>query len=129
MLTRKFYLLGRDRLIDELAPPPAGRVLEIACGTGRNLIGAARHYPDGPLLRFRHLGGDARHCARQIRKAGLDERIRIAAGDATDFSRRAAVRRRGLRSHLHLLCPVDDPAVAASRCSKRWAHWRRAGVC
>ena len=30
--TRKFYLLGRDRLITELAPPAGGSVLEIACG-------------------------------------------------------------------------------------------------
>ena len=32
-LTRKFYLLGRDRVIDELAPPRGGKVLEVACGT------------------------------------------------------------------------------------------------
>jgi len=43
--SRKYYLLGRDRLIGELAPPPGGSVLEIACGTGRNLVKAARRYP------------------------------------------------------------------------------------
>ena len=40
--TRKYYLLGRDRLIEGLAPPPGGRVLEIGCGTARNLVAAAR---------------------------------------------------------------------------------------
>ena len=45
-LTRKFYLLGRDQLIDTLAPPAGARLLEIGCGTGRNLIRAARAYPD-----------------------------------------------------------------------------------
>jgi S-adenosylmethionine-diacylgycerolhomoserine-N-methlytransferase len=50
--TRKYYLLGRDRLIDELAPPPGGSVLEIACGTGRNLIKGARRYPDARFFGF-----------------------------------------------------------------------------
>ena len=33
-LTRKFYLLGRDRLIERLAPAPGDVVLEIGCGWG-----------------------------------------------------------------------------------------------
>ena len=36
-LTRKYYLFGRDRMIDRLAVPEGGTVLEVACGTGRNL--------------------------------------------------------------------------------------------
>ncbi|MDP3319209.1 MAG: class I SAM-dependent methyltransferase, partial [Bosea sp. (in: a-proteobacteria)] len=43
--SRKFYLLGRDRLIDDLAPPEGGSVLEIGCGTGRNLVRIAQAYP------------------------------------------------------------------------------------
>ena len=45
-LTRKYYLLGRDGLIDALAPSKDGSVIEIGCGTGRNLIVAARAWPD-----------------------------------------------------------------------------------
>ena len=44
-VTRKYYLLGRDALIDRLEPPVDGRVLEIGCGTARNLI--ARRSSDG----------------------------------------------------------------------------------
>ncbi len=44
--TRRFYLLGRERLIAELDVPPGGSVLEIGCGTGRNLILVARRYPN-----------------------------------------------------------------------------------
>ena len=44
-LSRKYYLLGRDRLIEQLSPPPGGRVLEIGCGTARNLVAAAAAYP------------------------------------------------------------------------------------
>lgn len=48
-LTRKYYLLGRDRLIDELAVPENGALLEVGCGTGRNLLLAARRYPSAAL--------------------------------------------------------------------------------
>lgn len=84
--TRKFYLLGRDRVIEELAPPPGGRVLEIACGTGRNLIAAARRYPGAHLYGFDISTAMLDTARRQVRKAGLDDHIRVAHGDATDFS-------------------------------------------
>jgi S-adenosylmethionine-diacylgycerolhomoserine-N-methlytransferase len=48
-LTRKYYLLGRDQLIAELDPPPRGTVLEIGCGTGRNLLAVRRRYPEARL--------------------------------------------------------------------------------
>jgi S-adenosylmethionine-diacylgycerolhomoserine-N-methlytransferase len=44
--TRKYYLLGRDRMIGGLAMSPRQSLLEIGCGTGRNLAVAARRYPD-----------------------------------------------------------------------------------
>ena len=84
--TRKFYLLGRDRVIDELAPPPAGRVLEIACGTGRNLIAAARRYPDARFYGFDVSAAMLDTARGKISRAALDGRIRLAPADATDFS-------------------------------------------
>ena len=47
-LTRKYYLLGRDDLIDAVAARANGPVLEIGCGTGRNLIRLARLRPLKP---------------------------------------------------------------------------------
>ena len=44
-ITRKPYLLGRDRLIRELDVPDGGHVLEIGCGTARNLLAAQQLYP------------------------------------------------------------------------------------
>ena len=35
--TRRPYLLGRDRVVQVIAAQPAGHVLEIGCGTARNL--------------------------------------------------------------------------------------------
>ncbi len=44
-ITRKYYLFGRDRLIAALDCTGNETVLEIACGTGRNLAKARRAYP------------------------------------------------------------------------------------
>src|ERR1700694_3898640 len=44
--TRRYYLLARDRLIAGLRPGAGKSVLEIGCGTGINLVLAARLYPD-----------------------------------------------------------------------------------
>jgi S-adenosylmethionine-diacylgycerolhomoserine-N-methlytransferase len=44
-LTRKYYLLGRDRLLAEMKIRDGDRVLEAGCGTGRNLIVLAEKHP------------------------------------------------------------------------------------
>lgn len=44
-LTRKYYLLGRDRLIHDLDLSKGQSLLEVGCGTGRNLAVVADHYP------------------------------------------------------------------------------------
>jgi len=49
-LTRKYYLLGRDRLILGLDLSNGQSLLEVGCGTGRNLVVAANHYPDARLF-------------------------------------------------------------------------------
>lgn len=43
--TRKYYLLGRDRLIKEMDVREGENILEIGCGTGRNLAILAKKYP------------------------------------------------------------------------------------
>jgi len=45
-LTRHCYLLGRDRLLRSLPHRPGGLVLEMGCGTGRNLIRLAKMRPE-----------------------------------------------------------------------------------
>ncbi|MBO6814461.1 MAG: methyltransferase domain-containing protein [Rhizobiaceae bacterium] len=84
-LTRKYYLLGRDRAISELTPPSGGHVLEIGCGTGRNLIIAARQYPDVTFHGL-DISSEMLSTARSsIAKVGLSERIRLACADAARF--------------------------------------------
>ncbi|MBX3490634.1 MAG: class I SAM-dependent methyltransferase [Parvibaculum sp.] len=84
-LTRRYYLLGRDRLIENLSPPPGATVLEVGCGTGRNLVHAARLHGQAD-----YFGIDISHemlasARRAARRAGFDGAIHLAAGDATRF--------------------------------------------
>jgi len=91
-LTRKYYLLGRDRLIDELTPPVGGHVLEIGCGTGRNLIAAARCWP-GAHFHGIDISEEMLKSARAaIARAGLTRRVTVARGDATGFDPNALFR-------------------------------------
>jgi len=84
--SRKYYLLGRDRLIEELSPPSGGSVLEIACGTGRNLIKAARRYPDARFYGFDISGAMLDTARANIFSHRLADRVIVAEGDATEFS-------------------------------------------
>lgn len=83
-LTRKYYLLGRDLLIDRLAPPPSGTVLEVGCGTGRNLIAAARRYPQARFFGFDISERMLQTARANVAKAGLEDRITLTCGDASD---------------------------------------------
>jgi S-adenosylmethionine-diacylgycerolhomoserine-N-methlytransferase len=83
-LTRKYYLLGRDLLIDELQPPPGGAVLELGCGTGRNLIAAARRYPQARFYGLDISRQMLETAQVNIDRAGLAGRITLVEGDAAD---------------------------------------------
>jgi len=83
-LTREYYLLGRDHLIRSLEAGD-GRVLEIGCGTGRNLIDAARTNPAARLYGIDISSEMLRTARAKVMKAGLGGRIRLARGDATAF--------------------------------------------
>lgn len=83
--TRKYYLLGRDRLIYRLNPPAGGRVLEIGCGTARNLIMAARAHPDVRFFGI-DISSEMLDTARRlVEREGLSTDIRLARADATNF--------------------------------------------
>lgn len=86
--SRKYYLLGRDRLLCNLVPPVGGSILEVGCGTARNLVLAARLYPDSMCYGFDVSRMMLDTAERNIARAGLATRIRVAEGDATRFDSR-----------------------------------------
>jgi S-adenosylmethionine-diacylgycerolhomoserine-N-methlytransferase len=89
-LTRKPYLLGRDRLIAELGLEAGGSVLEMGCGTGRNLVAVARAYPKAELYGFDISEEMLKTAKAAVNLAGLADRIHLLQGDATEFDAAAA---------------------------------------
>jgi len=84
-VTRKPYLLGRDAMIAQLAPPAGAAMLEIGCGTGRILVHVARTYPRARVYGFDVSAAMLTTAATSIAAAGLASRVEIAAADATSF--------------------------------------------
>ena len=84
--TRKYYLFGRDRLIRELALRPGDRLVEVGCGTARNLIRIARRYPQAHLFGLDASLEMLKTAGEAVRRAGLQTRIRLVHGYAEDLS-------------------------------------------
>jgi S-adenosylmethionine-diacylgycerolhomoserine-N-methlytransferase len=84
-LTRRHYLFGRDQLIADLKPPASGSVLEIGCGTARNLICAARRYPDAKFFGIDVSDEMLKTARASIEWSPFSDIIRIAQADATAF--------------------------------------------
>lgn len=111
-LTRKYYLLGRDRLIADLDPPQDGSVLEIGCGTGRNLAVAARRYKAA-----RFYGFDISRVMLDTAEAKLDRRAALAQADAATFDPQAVFGRKGFERVFcaYTLSMIPDWRAALTR--------------
>jgi S-adenosylmethionine-diacylgycerolhomoserine-N-methlytransferase len=79
-LTRKYYLFGRDGLIAGLDARPGEAVLEIACGTGRNLVAIGKRWPGTALF-----GLDISDEMLKNARAALGGAAKLAQGDACAF--------------------------------------------
>lgn len=78
--TRKYYLFGRDTLIEGLNAHQGMRLLEIACGTGRNMVKIDKAWPGLELY-----GLDiSSEMLKNARKA-LGQKARLGLGDACAF--------------------------------------------
>lgn len=83
--TRAYYLLGRNQLLDGLNAGPGTTVLEIACGTARNLLRAAEFYPEATLYGI-DISSEMLITARKsVAKSRHSQRIKLALADATRF--------------------------------------------
>jgi S-adenosylmethionine-diacylgycerolhomoserine-N-methlytransferase len=98
--TRRHYLLGRDQMIAGLKPAPRARVLEIGCGTGRNLIKAAQTYPEARFFGLDVSTEMLTSAIESIERKAWGDRVRVAHGDATGFDPKRAF---GVRSFDHVM--------------------------
>lgn len=73
--TRKYYLLGRDQLLDRIAQHPTNQILEVGCGTARNLISLATKLPQAQLFGLDASAQMLKTATRSVRKSGHSGRI------------------------------------------------------
>ena len=120
-ITRKYYLLGRDGLIADLAPPHGGSVLEIGCGTGRNLIAVGKVWPHARLYGVDISQAMLDTAQLSVERVGMARCVRLAQGDAVDFDPMAlfgqATFDRVFISYALSMIPEWEAALAqAARC-------------
>ena len=85
-LTRKYYLFGRDRLIADLKLKPGARVVEVGCGTSRNLIKIAQAYPDAKLFGLDASAQMLETSEQSLARAGLGGRVGLVPAYAENLS-------------------------------------------
>jgi S-adenosylmethionine-diacylgycerolhomoserine-N-methlytransferase len=116
-LTRRYYLLGRNDLIAALKPPAGGSVLEIGCGTARNLVLTAQSYPDARLFGLDISSEMLKSADATIRAKGLSDRVWLAQGDAAYFDAEALFDRQQFDRVFLLLHAIDDPGLGSGLAS------------
>ena len=114
-VTRRFFLFGRDELLREMNVQPNESVLEVGCGTGRNLIQLSLIQPNARLF-----GLDAADEMLKTAGAKLDARnktkeIVLRQGLAEEFS---------YRSTFHRLDPFDRVFISYSL--SMFPNWQEA---
>ncbi|MCC6578961.1 MAG: class I SAM-dependent methyltransferase [Phycisphaeraceae bacterium] len=88
-LTRKPYLLGRDRLLSVMDIQPSDRVLEIGCGTARNLIKLHQLHPHAELFGLDAASVMLETAQANLRRAGMGDQVtlRQALAEELDHGR------------------------------------------
>ena len=75
--SRKYYLLGRDQLLHQLNAQPDQNILEIGCGTARNLIKLHRIAPRAKLFGLDASNEMLDTANRALTRANLNQHITL----------------------------------------------------
>ena len=116
-ITRKFYLFGRDQLLAALPVGPGSQVLEMGCGTGRNLMKLARRVPDAALFGVDVSTQMLATASAEIRRGGLSDTIRLAqsAGESFDAAAHFGVTQFDVVYFSYVLSMIPDWRPALDR--------------
>ena len=82
---RKCFLVGRDRLIERLEPRPGERVLEVGCGTARNLLKLQRGHSNVALYGLDASSEMLKTAGAKLRRRGLERAIVLRRELAEDL--------------------------------------------
>ena len=85
-LSRRYYLLGRDQMLDDIAEQPAGAVLEIGCGTARNLRRLDERASQHTLYGLDASLSMLATAREKLDRTGCTERITLGHGVAQNLS-------------------------------------------
>lgn len=84
--TRKYYLFGRDQLIEDLQPKPGETVCEVGCGTARNLIKVAQRYPEARVFGLDASNAMLETAGKSVRRSGVEDQVKLIQGYAQTFT-------------------------------------------
>jgi S-adenosylmethionine-diacylgycerolhomoserine-N-methlytransferase len=113
--TRKYYLIGRDLLIEGLDAQAGETVLDLGCGTGRNLVRACRRWPDAAFLGLDPAAAMLELARGRIERAGLAGRVGLASGVVEDLDLARLFDREGALDHVmisYALSMIEQPRAA-----------------
>ena len=85
-LTRPLFLFGRAALRRNITPGPGEKVLEIGCGTGRNLVLLARAHPQAEFTGIDISREMLTYAGKQIAGSGLKDRVNLVEAELNDFA-------------------------------------------
>lgn len=84
-LTRKFFLFGRDELLAKMKINAGDRVLEIGCGTGRNLLKLDRLHPAASLYGLDASSEMLKTAGAKFDARGIEKKIVLRRALAEEF--------------------------------------------
>jgi len=90
--TRKYYLLGRDQLLAQMDLRPGDRVLEIACGTARNLIRLNILHPNLELFGLDASNAMLKTAQKNLKRHGLEKKCSLRVCLAEELNYRTTFR-------------------------------------
>ena len=85
-LTRRFFLLGRDELLQKMKVQPGENVLEVGCGTGRNLLKLSVLAPQAKLFGLDAADEMLKTAATKFDRRDKQKEIILRQGLAEEFS-------------------------------------------